>query len=95
MKAQIDALVALGCNPKLKEVTKQIWFKYIHKSGIAIIDPALPAIKSPSDACWSFRDRYLSGMFGRQCLKDSLFPVVSAKQMKQGAPKFQKSGNKR
>nr|CAB3266793.1 TATA box-binding protein-associated factor RNA polymerase I subunit B [Phallusia mammillata] len=61
LKAQVDALIKLGCTPKLSEIVQQIWLKYVHISGIACIDPH---ISQQKQILKSFRDEYLTGVLG-------------------------------
>lgn len=96
LKSQINALISLGVTPELREVAKQIWFKYVHKSGIAVIDPSLPSVKKPLEIASSFRDRYLAGNLGKRFLKKELYPnTKNIMSMKIRFPTYTKAGRKR
>lgn len=58
MKAHIDALIRIGIDPKLDDVMKQMWFKYVHKTNMATIDLSLKTDKV-TDSFLCVRDYYL------------------------------------
>ncbi|XP_076803163.1 TATA box-binding protein-associated factor RNA polymerase I subunit B-like isoform X1 [Clavelina lepadiformis] len=95
LKAQVEALIQLGCSEELREVVKQIWFKYVHKSGIAVIDPSIKPVNTPRKGSMTFRDEYLSGALGGTCIKKDLFPSITSKFIKLKLPTYTKGGKRR
>ncbi|XP_078490244.1 TATA box-binding protein-associated factor RNA polymerase I subunit B [Ciona intestinalis] len=76
LKRQVQTLISLGCSKRLDKVVQQIWFKYVHKCGMAVIDPEVPVSGKPAPQCSSFRDNYLNGVFGDNKPKDNPFPTT-------------------
>jgi len=69
-------MLKLGCDSSLRDAVKQIWFKFIHESGIVVINPK--DAKSSSKPCTSlrFRDEYLSGILEKEVAEKDAFPSI-------------------
>ena len=58
VKAHVEALIRIGVRPDIDTILKQIWFKYIHTTGMASIDSGIVSEATP-DKRLSFRDYFL------------------------------------
>lgn len=74
IKSHINALIRIGVDPAIDGVMKQIWFKYVHLTNMAVIDTAIKCEDVP-DSCLSYRD-----YFYKYCGKDD--PAVSSRKLK-------------
>lgn len=73
IKSHMNALIKIGVDPTINDVMKQIWFKYVHLTNMAVIDANIKCEKIP-DSCLSYRD-----YFYKYCDKND--PAVSSRKL--------------
>lgn len=74
IKAHINALIKIGVDPRIDDVMKQIWFKYVHMTRMAVIDSNIKCENIP-DSYLSYRD-----YFYKYCGNDD--PAVSSRKLR-------------
>eukprot|EP00058_Branchiostoma_floridae_P018325 XP_002603814.1 hypothetical protein BRAFLDRAFT_86650 [Branchiostoma floridae] len=72
IKAQVEALIKMGVNPRLKDIVKQLWFTYLSRCGVAFTGAAKEQ-EPPTQDGLMFRqqDRMTSALQRRKSTRQS------------------------